>query len=71
SAFALDLAFTHSGRLSGRRALAFDLDLTAPFSPRPNAGIEERVNRQDAGLAATGQSPLLTLGWAGIPAFPK
>ncbi|OWP68948.1 hypothetical protein CEC48_25500 [Pseudomonas sp. K2I15] len=46
--------FSHSGRLSGRRAFAFDLDLTAPFSPRPNAGIAERVNRQDAGLAAPG-----------------
>ncbi len=47
--------FYHSSRPVGRCALAFDFDLTAPFSPRPNAGIEERVNRQDAGLAATGQ----------------
>jgi hypothetical protein len=47
--------FYHSSRPVGRCALAFDLDLTAPISPRPNAGIEERVNRQDAGLAATGQ----------------
>jgi len=46
--------FYHSGRLSGRRA--FDLDLRRPVKPRwPNAGIAERVNRQDAGLAALGQ----------------
>ncbi len=49
--------FYHSSRPVGRCALAFDLDLalTAPISPRPNAGGAERVNRQDAGLAALGQ----------------
>jgi hypothetical protein len=47
--------FYHSSRPVGRCALAFDLDLTAPISPRPNAGDAERVNRQDAGLAALGQ----------------
>ena len=55
-ALAFDLAFAspHSSRPVGRCALAVDLDLTAPISPRPNAGIAERVNRQDAGLAAPG-----------------
>ena len=43
------LCFQHSSRPVGRCALAFDLDLTAPISPRPNAGSAERVNRQDAG----------------------
>ncbi len=50
--------FPGSGRLSGRRAVDLDLDfdLRRPVKPRwPNAGITERVNRQDAGLAATGQ----------------
>ncbi|SDU46105.1 hypothetical protein SAMN05216237_5927 [Pseudomonas yamanorum] len=48
------LCFQHSSRPGGRCAFAFDFDLTAPISPRPNAGIAERVNRQDAGLAAPG-----------------
>ncbi|KAF2405712.1 hypothetical protein PSAN_56020 [Pseudomonas antarctica] len=50
--------FYHSGRLLGRRALAFDLDLDLrrPVKPRwPNAGLNPWVNRQDAGLAAMGQ----------------
>ena len=53
-----DVAFAspHSSRPVGRCALAFDLDLRRPVKPRwPNAGSTERVNRQDAGLAATGQ----------------
>jgi hypothetical protein len=62
SVFALvfALALQHSSRPGGRCAFAFafafafDFDLTAPISPRPNAGIAERVNRQDAGLAAPG-----------------
>ena len=45
---------THTGRLSGRRALAFDLE--APRQTRwPNAGFGAWVTRQDAGLAALGQ----------------
>ncbi len=55
-----DVAFAspHSSRPVGRCAVAFDLDfdLRRPVKPRwPNAGSTERVNRQDAGLAATGQ----------------
>src|SRR5471032_843169 len=55
--FASKLAPTnHSSRPVGRCAVAFDLDLRRPVKPRwPNAGSTERVNRQDAGLAATGQ----------------
>ena len=74
-AFALLLpcfCFNHSGRLLGRRALAFDLafdlDLRRPVKPRwPNAGFGAGVNRQDAGLAALGQ------GWpiAAAPAHPS
>ncbi|SED34933.1 hypothetical protein SAMN04515675_0805 [Pseudomonas costantinii] len=49
----------HSGRLSGRRAFAFDLfdlDLRRPIKPRwPHAGLNPWVTRQDAGLAALGQ----------------
>jgi hypothetical protein len=57
-ALAFDFAPHHSSRPVGRCALAFDLDfdLGRPVKPRwPNAGSTERVNRQDAGLAATGQ----------------
>ncbi|OWP70194.1 hypothetical protein CEC48_18985 [Pseudomonas sp. K2I15] len=59
-ALAFDFAFAlhHSSRPVGRCAVAFDLDLDLrrPVKPRwPNAGSTERVNRQDAGLAATGQ----------------
>src|SRR5476651_2078866 len=57
--FASKLAPTnHSSRRVGRCAfdLDLDLDLRRPVKPRwPNAGSTERVNRQDAGLAATGQ----------------
>src|SRR5476651_2815074 len=55
--FASKLAPTnHSSRPVGRCAVVFDLDLRRPVKPRwPNAGSTERVNRQDAGLAATGQ----------------
>ncbi|MFT0477715.1 hypothetical protein ACMSI6_27995 [Pseudomonas antarctica] len=56
------MCFNHSGRLLGRRALAFDLDLDLdldlrhPVKPRwPNAGLNPWVTRQDAGLAALGQ----------------
>ncbi|WP_256586053.1 hypothetical protein [Pseudomonas sp. ICMP 460] len=50
------IRFNHSGRLSGRRALAFDLDLRRPVKPRwPPAGLNPWVTRQDAGLAALGQ----------------
>ncbi|MDP9213022.1 MAG: hypothetical protein M3Q41_03435, partial [Pseudomonadota bacterium] len=59
-ALAFDLVSKHSSRPVGRCAFAFDL--TAPISPRPNAGIAERVNRQDAGLAAPGH------GWPGAAA---
>ena len=42
-----------SGRLQGRRALAFDLG--SPRQTRwPNAGLNPWVTRQDAGLAALG-----------------
>ncbi|WP_218169977.1 hypothetical protein, partial [Pseudomonas costantinii] len=47
----------HSGRLSGRRAFAFDFDL--------------RHTEPQRGAEWWGKSPLVTLGWAGIPAFPK
>ncbi|PHN19737.1 hypothetical protein AO240_11225 [Pseudomonas sp. ICMP 460] len=44
------------GRLSGRLPLIVILIWKRPVKPRwPNADITERVNRQDAGLAATGQ----------------
>ncbi|MDR0193455.1 hypothetical protein RCO22_31385, partial [Pseudomonas yamanorum] len=39
--FAFAFAFQHSSRPGGRCAFAFDFDLTAPISPRPNAGIAE------------------------------
>ena len=59
--------FYHSSRPVGRCAVDFDLDLTAPISPRPNAGIEERVNRQDAGLAATGQGRAVAAARGAMP----
>ena len=64
------MCFNHSGRLLGRRALAFDLDLRRPVKPRwPNAGITERVNRQDAGLAAMGQGRAIAAARFVMPSF--
>src|SRR5471032_2840 len=67
--FASKLAPTnHSSRPVGRCAVAFDLDLRRPVKPRwPNAGSTERVNRQDAGLAATGQGRPVAAARAVIP----
>ena len=64
--------FPGSGRLSGRRAVDLDLDfdLRRPVKPRwPNAGITERVNRQDAGLAAMGQGRAIAAARGVMPAF--
>ncbi|OWP72762.1 hypothetical protein CEC48_06750 [Pseudomonas sp. K2I15] len=67
-ALAFDFASPHSSRPVGRCALAFDLDLRRPVKPRwPNAGSTERVNRQDAGLAATGQGRPVAAARAVIP----
>jgi len=69
--FASKLAPTNrSSRPVGRCAVAFDLDLDLrrPVKPRwPNAGSTERVNRQDAGLAATGQGRPVAAARAVIP----
>ena len=64
------ICFNHSGRLLGRRAVDFDLDLRRPVKPRwPNAGITERVNRQDAGLPAMGQGRAIAAARFVMPSF--
>ena len=58
----------NTGRLEGRRALAFDL--RRPVKPRwPNAGFGARVTRQDAGLAVLGQGWPMTAAHAPKPSF--
>ena len=47
-----------------------DRDLRRPVKPRwPYAGITERVNRQDAGLAATGQGRPVAAARGVMPAY--
>ena len=61
--------FYHSGRLLGRRAVDFDLDLRRPVKPRwPHAGFGAWVNRQDAGLAVLGHGWPIAAAHAPKPA---
>ena len=62
--------FPRSGRLPGRLGFVFDLDLKRPVKPRwPNAGITQRVNRQDAGLAAPGHGWPVAAARGVMPGF--
>ena len=59
-----------SGRRPGRLGFVFDLDLKRPVKPRwPNAGITQRVNRQDAGLAAPGHGWPVAAARGVMPGF--